>query len=184
MARRAGDGNLQLCSDGYTIRSDKATGGHVLRKLAVLVLFSLMGLVAGVEASWYGQHYHPGWFGLLGGYRYYFAEAVRLSPGSDADLLVREMRGKHPGVLVVISPRRFRGPRRIEISGTGGIDEWQAVTKVGREIIALNGGRGERLVYVGGAGSELAGNTLEYGLLAGVGTALGIVVPSRRRAAA
>ena len=156
----------------------------MLRKLAVLVLFSLVGAAAGVEASWYGQHYHPGWFGLLGGYRYYFAEAVRLPPGSDARLLVAEMRGKHRGVRLVISPRRLRGPRRIEISATGSIHEGLAVTKAGREVIALNNGQGNRRVYVGVAGSELAGNPMEYGLLAGVGAALGLVVPPRRRAPA
>lgn len=156
----------------------------MLKKLAVLVLFSLVGLVAGVEASWYGQHYHPGWFGLLGGYRYYFEQAVQLPPGSDAHLLVAEMRGKHPGVQLAISPRRFRGLRRIMISATGGIHEGLAVTNVGREIVALNDGQGKTRVYPGAGGSELAGNPLEYGLLAGVGTALGLIVPPRRRASA
>jgi hypothetical protein len=145
------------------------------------VLFSLVGLVAGVEASWYGQHHHPGWFGLLGGYRYYVYQAVRLAPGCDAHLLMAEVRGKHPGVQVVISARHFRGPRRILISATGSIHEGPAVTKAAREIIALNNGHGKRLVYPGVNVSILAGNPLEYGLLAGVGTALGFVVPPRRR---
>lgn len=140
-----------------------------------------MGLVAGFEASWYGQHYHPGWFGLLGGYRYYFAQVVRLPPGSDAHLLVTQMMGKHPGVQVVISALPVRASRKILISATGSIHKGLAVTKTGREIIALNDGRGNRLVYPGLAGTELAGNALEYGLLAGVGTALGLIVPPRRR---
>ena len=156
----------------------------MLRKLEVLVLFGLLGLVAGFGACLYGQYYHPGWFGWLGGYRYYAAEAVRLPPGSDAHLLVAEMRGKHPGVQLVISPRRFRGPRKIEISATGSIHEGLTVAKAGREIVALNDGQGKRLVYYSLGATELAGNPLEYGLLAGVGTALGLVVPARRRAPA
>jgi hypothetical protein len=156
----------------------------VLRRLVVLVLFCLAGLVAGIEASWYGQHYHPDWFGLLGGYRYYFVEAVRLPPGSDAHLLVAQMRDKHPGVQLVISPRRFRGPRKIEISATGSIHEGLAVAKAGREIVALNDGQGKRLVYPGLGGSELAGNPMEYGLLAGLGGGLGFVAAPRRRAPA
>jgi hypothetical protein len=58
------------------------------------------------------------------------------------------------------------------------------VAKAGRQIVALNDGHGKRLVYTGVAGTELAGKPLEYGLLAGVGTALGLVVPPRRRAPA
>lgn len=156
----------------------------MVRKLAILVLFSLVGVVAGVEASWYGQHYHPGWFGLLGGYRYYFSEVVKLPAGSDAHFLVAQMRGRHPGVQVVIGASRIRGPRKIMISATGSIHAWQAVTNAGREIVALNDGHGQRLIYPSLGGNELlAGNPVEYGLLAGVGTALGLVLPAPRRRA-
>src|SRR6266568_1823877 len=58
-----------------TIAPIPGQGGRMLRRLAVLVLFSLAGSVAGVEASWYGLHYYPGWFGWLGGNRYYVDEA-------------------------------------------------------------------------------------------------------------
>jgi hypothetical protein len=145
------------------------------------VLFTLAGVVAGVEASWYGQHFHPGWFGWLGGYRYHFAEAVRLPPGSDAHLLAAQIRVNHPGLQVVISPRRFRGPRRIVISATGIIHEGLAVTKAARQVVALTDGRGKRIVFHGVDDGALAGDPVEDGLLAGAGTALGLIVPSRRR---
>jgi hypothetical protein len=38
----------------------------MLRRLAVLVLFSLAGSVAGVEASWHGLHYPDCSVGLAG----------------------------------------------------------------------------------------------------------------------
>lgn len=161
----------------------------MLRKLAVPVLFSLAGVVAGVEGSWYGQHFHPGWFGWLGGYRYLFVQTVVLSPGghvrppgsragppsgSDARFMVAQMRGKHPGVQLV-----FRGPRVIVVSASGSIHEGSAVARASREIVALDDGRAK--IHVFAAGSELAGNPIEYGLLAGLGLGLGLVVPSRRR---
>jgi hypothetical protein len=149
----------------------------MLRRLAVLVLLILAGLVAGVEASWYGQHYHPGWFGWLGGYRYYFDEQVVMPPGSDARHLVAMMRGQHPGVQVVA-----RAPRVVIISAFGSSQAWRVVVKARREVIALNDGKVKR---VGGffGGSSLAGNPAEYGLLAGLGAGLGFVVPTRRAAA-
>lgn len=149
----------------------------MLRRLAVLVLFSLFSLagsVAGVEASWYGLHYSPDWFGWLGGYRYYVDEAIVLPPGSDARHLVAMMRGKHPGVQVVA-----RAPRAIVISATGSFHAGWLVTKAGREVVALNDGKARR--SFGGLTRGLAGNPVGYGLLAGLGTGLGFVVPPRRR---
>jgi hypothetical protein len=147
----------------------------MLRRLAVLVLFSLAGSVAGVEASWYGLHYSPGWFGWLGGYRYYADERIVLSPDSDARHLVALMKGQHPGVRVIA-----RAPCLIVISATGGFHARWLVTKAGREVVALNDGKAKR--SVAGLGRGLAGNPAEYGLLAGLGAGLGFVVPPRRRA--
>jgi len=149
----------------------------VLRRLAVLVLLCLGGLVAGVEASWYGQHYHPDWFGLLGGYRYYADETIVLAPGSDAHHLVAMMRGQHPGVQVAA-----RAPRIIVISATGSFHAGWLVTKAGREVVALNDGKAKG--SPGGFASGLAGNPAEYGLLAGLGAGLGFVAAPRRRAPA
>jgi hypothetical protein len=149
----------------------------VLRRLAVLVLFCLAGLVAGVEASWYGQHYHPDWFGWLGGYRYYFDEQVVLPPGSDARHLVAMMRGHHPDVQVVA-----RAPRIIVISAAGSFHAGWLVTKADREVVALNGGKAK--TAWGDFYSTLAGNPAEYGLLAGLGAGLGFVTAPRRRAPA
>ncbi len=42
-----------------TIAPIPGQGGRMLRRFAVLVLFSLAGSVAGAEASWYGLHYYP-----------------------------------------------------------------------------------------------------------------------------
>jgi len=164
-----------LCALHDTIAPIPGQGGHVLRKLAVLVLFSLAGLVVGVEASWYGGHYQTDWFGWLGGYRYYFEQGIVLPAGSDARHLVAMMRGKHPGVQVVA-----RAPRIILISATGSSHAWRAVTKARREVVALNDGKVKRVGY-GGFARDLAGNPMEYGLLAGLGTGLGLVVPPRRR---
>ena len=147
----------------------------MLRRLAVLVLFSLAGLVAGVEASWYGGHYQPDWFGWLGGYRYYFEQGIVLPPGSDARHLVAMMRGQHPGVQVAA-----RAPRVITISATGSIHAGRAVTKAARQVVALNDGKAKRVGY-GGFARDLAGNPMDYGLLAGLGIGLGFVVPPRRR---
>ncbi len=147
----------------------------MLRRLAILVLLSLAGSVAGVEASWYGLHYHPDWFGWLGGYRYYADEGMVLAPGSDAHHVVALMKGQHPGVQVV-----SRSPRRIVISATGSFHAGWLVTKAGREVVTLNDGKARR--SVGGMAQSMAGNPVEYGLLAGLGTGLGIVVPPRRRA--
>ena len=57
--------------------------------------------------------------------------------------------------------------------------EDRAVTRASREIVALDDGMAK--IRLSGAASALAGNPTEYGLLAGVGTALGLLVPSRRR---
>ena len=149
----------------------------MLRRLAVLLLFSLAGSVAGVEASWYGLHYYPDWFGWLGGYRYYVDEAIVLAPGSDPRHLVAVMKGKHPGVQVVA-----RAPRLIVISATGSFHAGWLVTKAGGEVVALNDGKAKR--SVAGFGRGLAVNPVDYGLLAGLGAGLGFVVPPRRRAPA
>jgi hypothetical protein len=143
----------------------------VLRRLAVLVLFSLAGLVAGVEASWYGGHYYPDWFGWLGGYRYYFDAGVVLPPGSDARHLVAMMGGRHPGVQVVA-----RATRIITSSAAGSIHAGWAVTKAGSEVVALNDGKGKTFVEHG-IGCDLAGNPVDYGLLAGLRTGLGVPCP-------
>jgi hypothetical protein len=149
----------------------------MLRRLAVLVLFSLAGSIAGAWASWYGLQHSPDWFGWLGGYRYYVQQGIVLAPDSDARHLVALMRGQHPGVQVVA-----RSPRSIDISATGTFHAGWLVTKAGREVVALNGGKARR--SVGGMARGLAGNPVDYGLLAGLGTGLGFVVPCRRRAPA
>jgi hypothetical protein len=162
---------------GDTIAPIPGQGGRMLRRLAVLVLFSLAGSVAGVEVSWYGLHYYPDWFGWIGGYRYYVDEQIVLAPGSDARYLVALMQGQHPGVQVVA-----RTPRAVVISSTGSFHAGWLVTKAGQEVVALNDGKAKR--SVGGMVRDLAGNPVDYGLLAGLGTGLGFVVPPRRRAPA
>src|SRR5713226_6861167 len=122
-----------------TIAPIPGQGGRMLRRLTVLLLFSLAGSVAGVEASWYGLHYYPDWFGWLGGYRYYVDEAIVLAPGSDPRHLVAVMKGKHPGVQVVA-----RAPRLIVISATGSFHAGWLVTKAGGEVVALNDGKAKR----------------------------------------
>ncbi len=100
-----------------------------------------------------------------------------LAPGSDARHLVALMRGHHPGVQVVA-----RAPRSIVISAAGSFRAGWLVTTAGRDVVALNDGRAKR--SVAGLGRGLAGNPVAYGLLAGLGTGLGFVVPPRRRAPA
>jgi hypothetical protein len=116
----------------------------------------------------------PDWFGWLGGYRYYVDEAIVLAPDSDALHLVAMMRGKHPGVQVVA-----RAPRSIDISATGSFHAGRLLTKAGREVVALNDGKARR--SFGGLTRGLAANPVGYGLLAGLGTGLGFVVPPRWR---
>jgi hypothetical protein len=151
--------------------------GRVFWRLAVLALFSLAGSIVGAEASWYGLRYDPGWIGWTGGYRYYVEEGIALGPDSDAGHLVALVRGQHPGVQVVAT-----GPRSIVISATGSFHEGWLVTKAGREVVARSDGQARR--SVGGMTRELAGNPIEYGILAGLGIGLGLLVPPRRRAPA
>jgi hypothetical protein len=113
----------------------------------------------------------PDWFGWLGGYRYYFDAGVVLPPGSDARHLVAMMGGRHPGLQVVA-----RATRIITSSAAGSIHAGWAVTKAGSEVVALNDGKGKTFVEHG-IGCDLAGNPVDYGLLAGLGTGLGVPCP-------
>jgi len=58
---------------------------------------------------------------------------------------------------------------------TGSFHAGWLVTKAGREVVALSDGKAKR--SVGGVVRGLAGNPVDYSLLAGLGTALGFLVP-------
>jgi len=85
--------------------------------------------------------------------------------------------GSVAGVQVVA-----RAPRLIVISATGSFHAGWLVTKAGGEVVALNDGKAKK--SVAGFGRGLAGNPVDYGLLAGLGAGLGFVMPLRRRALA
>ena len=99
------------------------------------------------------------------------------SPHSAAHL-VRITRGDHPGMRV----DAYR--RSISFSATGSVrSAWRAVNQATREVIALNHGKVGHPEGGFAVRQSLFGYGM-FGFLAGLGTALGFLMPPRSRATA
>jgi hypothetical protein len=149
-------------------------GMHMPRRLAIVVLLGLAGLVLGVTVT------------PLGGPRYSAVYVMWLPAHSreSATDLVAMVRGQHPGVRVIAG----RGSRVIYVSANGSLTG--SANAVGAAIRKLVGHTDGKVGGVGSAGHALVrttlGNRVHYGavgLLAGIGLALGLLVPSKSRAA-
>ncbi len=141
----------------------------MLKRVAAVALLGFLGLVVGVV------------FDVVFPSSYEVADALVLpahSPHSASDL-VSMTRNDHPGVLVVA-----HGGRGIFFSATGSLgDADRAVTLANRAVIAANEGKVKAKVY----GTAARRPTVRYGLpglLAGLGAALGFLVPPRWRVTA
>lgn len=138
----------------------------MLKKVMAVVLLGFLGLTAGVA------------FGVLFP-SYEIADALELpahSPHSASDVVIMTQ-DDHPGVRVVAY-----GGRLIEFSATGSLRATErAVNLAIREVIAANNGKVKRRMFHGMTLQlPLSGYGLK-GLLAGLGTALGFLVPPRSR---
>jgi hypothetical protein len=129
---------------------------------------TILGLVVG------------GVFDVLFPSNYEVADALMLpadSPHSASDL-VTMTRDDHPGVLIVAHGGRFY------FSATGSLgDAVTAVTLANRAVIAANDGKVKTWFH----GRTVRGPTVKYallGLLAGLGAALGFLVPPKWRVTA
>ena len=135
------------------------------RKVAIVVLLGLVGLVIGVKAT------------SLGGPRYEaFAQLDLPAHSHEAPALVAMTKGQHPGVRVSAA-----GGRSVEVSANGSLyGSADAVGAAARELIAHAHGK---VHWIGSAGHALMrplGNPVHYGavgFLAGLGAGLGFVVP-------
>ncbi len=139
----------------------------VLKTVRVVVLLGFLGLIAGYA------------FGVLFP-RYdveYVIQMPAHSPHSASDL-VRMTRDEHPGVRVVA----FRGGVDFSASGSLGSAD-RAVSLAARKVIAANNGQVKRS-FISNPGRLLPTSYLLRGLLAGLGTALGLLVPPRSRVVA
>lgn len=136
----------------------------MLKRVMVIVLLGFLGLTAGAA------------FGVLFP-RYEVDDALVLpahSPHSASDLVIMT-RDDHPGVLVTAHGRA------ISFSATGSLgDADRAVTLANRAVIAANEGKVKARVY-GSAGRQPLGRYALIGLLAGLGAALGFLVPPKWR---
>jgi hypothetical protein len=143
--------------------------GGMLKRATLVVLLGFLGLTAGVT------------FDMFFPSSYEVDDALVLpahSPHSAADL-VSMTRDDHPGVLVVA-----HGAHHIEFSATGSLgDADRAVTLANRAVILANEGKVKARVY-GAAIRQPGGRYALIGLLAGLGAALGFLVPPRWRVTA
>src|SRR5262245_60490275 len=139
------------------------------RKIAIVALLGLVGLVVGVRVT------------SLGGLRYEAFEQLTLPTHShEAPDLVAMTRGQHPGVRVLAA-----GGRVVLVSASGNLmGSANAVGAATRELI---GHAHSKVTTIGSAGHAMMrplGNPAHYGavgLLAGLGAGIGLVVPFRRR---
>ena len=143
---------------------NRGTFKGVLKRVTAVLLLGFLGLIAGYA------------FGVFFP-RYDVEYAIRLpahSPHSAWDL-VRMTHGDHPGVRVVAFGRN------IDFSATGSLGSAdRAVNLAARKVIAANGGK-VRTSFIGNPGRLIPASYLLSGLLAGLGTALGFLVPPRAR---
>jgi hypothetical protein len=137
----------------------------MLRKVMAIVLLTFLGLIAGFV------------FGLLFP-SYEVGDALLLpahSPHSAWDL-VRMTRDVHPGVRVVAY-----GARHVSFSATGSLARAdRAVNLANKEVIAANDGKVKSMFYGLAAPFSPVGDGLK-GFLAGLGAALGFLLPPRSR---
>jgi hypothetical protein len=140
----------------------------VVKKVATVMLLGIVGLVVG------------GAFDMVFPSNYVVADALILpahSPHSASDL-VRMTSGDHPGVFVDAHGRA------IDFSATGSLgDAGKAVTLANRAVVAANDGKVKTWFH----GLTERAPTVKYallGLLAGVGAALGFLVPPKWRVTA
>ncbi len=134
----------------------------MLKRVLAVVLLGFLGLITGYA------------FGVL--FPQFDVEyAIKLpahSPHSASDL-VRMTRDEHPGARVVA----FRGG--IDFSATGNLGSAdRAVNMAARKVILANDGKVKRSL-ISNPGQEIPASYLVRGLLAGLGTALGFLVPPR-----
>ena len=132
-----------------------------------IVLFAFLGLTAGIA---FGVPFPS--YDVDGG--------LVLPPHSPHSVseLVRMTRDDHPGVRV------DGHGRYIEFSATGSLSgAWRAVSQATREVIAANNGKVKGFEYGRAERIPLSGYGL-FGFLAGLGTALGFLVPPRWRVTA
>ena len=143
----------------------------MLKKVMVVVLLGFLGLVVGSRVT------------SLGGPSYNASGQMSLpahSRESAADL-VAMVKGLHPGVRVIAA-----GDRTIYVSANGSLAG--SANAVGAAVRELIGHADGRVSFLGTGGHALIrtalGNPVHYGvvgLLAGLGVALGFLVPPRSR---
>ena len=145
--------------------SPRSTFGARLTKVMAVVLLGFLGLTAGIAVGVLFPRYEVG-----GGLR-----LPAHSPHSAPDL-VNMTRNDHPGVSVVAY-----GERNIGFSTTDSISSAdRAVNLAYKELVAANDGKIKRVFYGLAAPLGPDADGLK-GLLAGLGTALGFLVPPRSR---
>lgn len=139
--------------------------GGVVKKVAVVMLIGFLGLVVG------------GVFDVIFPSNYEVADALILpvhSPHSASDL-VRMTRDDHPGVSVGAHGRV------IDFSATGSLGEaGRAVTLANRAVIEANDGK-VKAWFHGLTGRRPTVKYTLLGFLAGLGAALGFLVPPKWR---
>jgi hypothetical protein len=156
----------------------------VLKQVAAVVLLGLLGLTAGVAV---GVLSSPA--------QAFYVETGLLLPAHSphtASDLTRMTRDDHPGVRITAYGGRCQQcrwlKRHIDFSDTGSLRSTErAVHLAIREVIAANDGKGETwdpVVWrVPRSGHGLVGYGLT-GLLAGLGAAIGFLVPPKSRVTA
>ncbi len=137
----------------------------MLKKVMAVMLLGFLGLTAGVAVGVLFPRYEVGDVLLLPAH----------SPHSASELVIMTQDG-HPGVRVVAY-----FARHIDFSATGSLASAErAVNQASKKIIAANDGKVKRMSPGYAVQLGLAGYGLK-GLLAGLGTALGFLMPSRSR---
>ncbi len=144
---------------------------YMVKKLMIVALLGLAGLALGVAAT------------ALGGPRYNASDEMWLPADSrvSATDLVAMVRDQHPGVRVIPA-----GSRVIYVSANGSLAG--SANAVGAAVRELMGHTDSNVSVMGRAGHALIrttlGNRVHYGavgLLAGIGAAVGLLVPPRSR---